>query len=580
MNIFNFIRDKIIESCSVVATAEKWPAINPNAINAEQPKNADHGDIATNAAMVLASQVKQNPRQIAEKLTEQLSKIDIVASASIAGPGFINLKLADEIWQKQLMLISKDADAYAKTNIGKGHRANIEYVSANPTGPLHIGHARNAVCGDALANLMEFCGYDVTKEYYINDAGAQIDVLADSAYLRYLELYGKFNGEFPEGKYPGDYLIPPAQKLKDLHGDSLISMDETKRREIIKPFIINEMMDLIRHDLELLGIKQEVFTSEKSLHEKGLLEQLLKFLEEKELVYRGVLEPPKGKKPDDWEEREQLLFKTTQYGDDIDRPLQKSDGSWTYFASDIAYMKEKLDRNFDYLAIFLGVDHGGYVKRLKSAAKALSSDKADVDVKLCQLVNYMKNGQPFKMSKRKGNFATVKDIVDLVGKDILRFIMLTRKNDATLDFGLDKVVEQSKDNPVFYVQYAHARAKSVLRNAAENTQDAFKLFEEGKADVSLISSNSELSLLKNLSSWPKQIEQAAESHEPHRIAYYLEALAAEFHGLWTKGKNEDIRFIIEDNPELTAARLTLVDATSKIIASGLRIIGVKAIDSM
>lgn len=580
MNLFNHIRDAIIKVCSELAVSENWPEISHAAITAERPKDPSHGDIASNAAMVLAPQLKQYPRQIAEKISSKLSETDIVEQANIAGPGFINVKLNNDIWQAQLIEICKDAEKYAKTDIGRGHKANIEYVSANPTGPLHIGHARNAICGDSLANLMDFCGYDVTREYYINDAGAQIDILAQSVFLRYLELFGKFEGEFPNGCYPGEYLIQPAHKLKEKYKDSLIKMSEAERNALIKPFIIKEMMDLICTDLDSLDIHHEIFTSEQSLHDKGLIEKLVKYLQEKDLVYRGVLEPPKGKKPDDWEEREQLLFRTTEYGDDIDRPLQKSDGNWTYFAAEIAYIKEKLDRQYDYLAMILGADHQGYVKRLKAGAKALSGDRADIDVKFCGLVNLLKNGKPLKMSKRKGTFAPLKEIVDTVGKDIIRFIMLTRKNEIPLDFDLDKVVEQSKDNSVFYVQYAHARAKSVLRNAAEHYPEAYKIFEAAKANLALINTESELALIKTLSYWPKQVEQAAQSHEPHRIVYYVENLAAEFHSLWNKGKDEDIRFIVENNAEHTAARLTLVDATSKIIKSALKIIGVTALDSM
>lgn len=580
MNLFNIIRDKIIIVCSQIAMEENWHIPNMDNIATEQPKNANHGDIATNAAMILAGQVKHKPRDIAEKITHKLAEDELMEEINIAGPGFINITLKKDIWLKQLTAINNDAAKYAQTNIGEGKRANIEFVSANPTGPMHIGHARNAVCGDALANLMDFCGYKVTKEFYINDAGGQIDQLAKSVYLRYLELFGKFDGSFPINCYPGEYLIPPARKLKEKYGDSLLNMNEAQKNELIKPFIVKEMMDLIKQDLKLLGIEHEIFTSEKELHDEHAIDKVVKFLEEKQLVYRGILDAPKGKKPDDWEEREQLLFKTTKYGDDIDRPLQKSDGSWTYLAADIAYMKDKLDRNYDYLAIFLGADHGGYVKRLKAAAKALSDNKADIDVKICQLVNYLKNGQPLKMSKRSGNFSTVKDIVNAVGKDIIRFIMLTRKNDVPLDFDLDKVIEQSKDNPVFYVQYAHARAKSVIRNAKDQCPEAIKILQSGKVDLNLINTNSELSLIKNLSYFPRQIEQAALSHEPHRIAYYLETIASEFHSLWNKGKDEDIRFIIEHNPELTASRLLLVEAVSKIIASGLKLIGVQAVDSM
>ena len=579
MNLFNVVKDKIIAICQEIGKQENWTECRFDVINTEQPKNPEHGDMATNAAMVLAGQVKQNPRQLADRIASELEKDDEIQSTSVAGPGFINIVLKKEIWLEQIKLINNDVETYAKTDIGKGLKANIEFVSTNPTGPMHIGHARNAVCGDALASLLKFCGYDVTKEYYVNDAGAQIGVLTESVFIRYLELFGRFTGEFPEGCYPGDYLIPPARKLKELHNDKLIDMKAEKRNEIIRPFIIEEMMSLIRHDLELLGVKHETFVSEQSLHDAKEIDKLAKYLEEKNLVYRGVLEPPKGQKPDDWEEREQLLFRTTNFGDDVDRPLQKSDGTWTYFAADIAYMKHKLDRKFDYLAIFLGADHGGYVKRLKAAAKVLSENKADIDVKLCQLVNYLKDGKQLKMSKRAGTFATVKDIVDMLGKDIVRFMMLTRKNDVVMDFDVDKVVEHSKDNPVFYVQYAHARAKSVLRGAKEELKDAYQIYQSCRANLDLINTKAELNLIKTLSSWPRQIEQAAQSHEPHRIAYFLENLAAEFHSLWSN-KKENIKFLIPDNPALTAVRLTLVDATSKIIKSGLKLIGVDAMESM
>lgn len=462
------------------------------------------------------------------------------------------------------------------SDIGTGQTVNVEYVSANPTGPMHVGHGRGAVVGDALALLLAKAGYKVTKEYYINDAGAQVDVLARSAYLRYREAFGE-TIEIPEGLYPGDYLVPVGEKLKETFGDKWLNAEEGDYLEEIKAFSINAMMDLIREDLAVLGVTHDVFSSEKELVENGGVDKAITYLEERGLIYTGVLEPPKGKKPEDWEPRPQLLFKASEFGDDVDRPLKKSDGSGTYFASDIAYHFDKFQRGSDQLIDVMGADHGGYVKRMKAAVKAMSEGKAELDIKLAQMVNLMDNGEPVKMSKRAGTFITLREVIDKVGKDVVRFIMLTRKNDAQLEFDFTKVTEQSKDNPVFYVQYAHARCHSVFRKADEEFTDLDRTETAlAKADLSLLNDESELTLMRLMAEWPRLIEAAAESHEPHRITYYLYDLASEFHSLWNKGTGDvSLRFLHADNLELTKARLALLKAVSLVIASGLLVLGVE-----
>lgn len=583
MNIFKDFQTTIKDIITSLSNDGSLPeGLDLKNITTEAPRDSSHGDIATNAAMVLVKQAKMKPRDIAELIASGLEKSDNVDKVDIAGPGFINIRLKTDFIQNQVCVILENGLDYGRSKYGKKEKVNVEYVSANPTGPLHVGHCRGAVFGDALATLLDYVGFDVAKEYYINDAGGQINTLAQSAYYRYLEALGEDVGEIPEGLYPGKYLIPVGEALAEKYDDSLKGKDENEWLEDLKAFASSAMMDLVRDDLETLGIKHEVFFSEKSMHDNGDIQKGLEALEEKGLIYTGVLEAPKGKLPDDWEERPQTLFKSTQFGDDVDRALKKSNGDWTYFAADVAYHKNKMDRGFNQQIDVWGADHGGYVKRVQSVLTALSDGNASLDVKLCQMVKLMRDGEPVKMSKRSGNFITLRDIVDEVGKDVVRFIMLTRKNDASLEFDFTKVTEQSKDNPVFYVQYGHARVFSVLKKA----KDAFKNIDVSdiglkNADLSLLNDESELQLIKAMVNWPRIVESAAISHEPHRISYYLYDLASEFHGLWNKGNDRvDLRFIIDDNADVTLARLAMIRAFSNIIASGLGILGVEPVNEM
>lgn len=583
MNIFKEFQNNIKDIITSLVEAEKLPeGMELKNITTEAPRDASHGDIATNAAMVLVKQAKMNPREIASLIAVKLDNIETVETVEIAGPGFINIRLKNEFIQKQIATVLKQGVNYGRSDIGAAEKVNVEYVSANPTGPLHVGHCRGAVFGDALATLLDYAGYDVTKEYYINDAGGQIDVLARSAYLRYLEALGEEIGEIPEGLYPGAYLIPVGEALVEKYGDALKGKEESEWLGDVRTFAADQMMELVRSDLKTLGIEQEVFFSETSLHENGDIQAGLDALTGKGLIYTGVLEPPKGKLPDDWEERPQTLFKSTQFGDDVDRALKKSNGAWTYFAADVAYHKNKMDRGFNNQIDVWGADHGGYVKRVQSVLTALSDGKAALDVRLCQMVKLLRDGEPVKMSKRSGNFITLRDIVDEVGKDVVRFIMLTRKNDASLDFDFAKVTEQSKDNPVFYVQYGHARVYSVLKRAKEAFPDIITSDDVlAEADLSMLADESELQLIKTMINWPRIVESAAIAHEPHRISYYLYDLASEFHALWNKGNDRvDLRFIIEDNKEITLSRLAMIKAFSYIIASGLAILGVEPLKEM
>jgi arginyl-tRNA synthetase len=502
-----------------------------------------------------------------------------VERAEVAGPGFLNLRLAASVWQALPKAILSDGSAYGKSTMGQGKKVNVEYVSANPTGPLHVGHTRGAVFGDALASLLDYAGFDVTREYYINDGGAQVDVLARSVYLRYLEAHGQ-EVAFEDGTYPGDYLIQVGQDLKDKVGDKYVGKGEEVWLEEIRDFATEAMMELIRADLAQLGVKMDKFFSEKSLYGTGLIEAAIKDLDDKGLIYRGVLEPPKGKKPEDWEPREQTLFKSTEHGDDVDRPIMKSDGSWTYFAPDIAYHYDKVQRGYDLLIDVFGADHGGYVKRMKAAVSALSNGRTPLDIKLTQLVKLWKNGEPFKMSKRAGTFVTLRDVVDLVGPDVTRFVMLTRKNDAPLDFDFDKVLEQSKDNPVFYVQYAHARVNSVLRKATEAgvaVDDATL----AAVDLSDMTHESELAVARKLAEWPRLVEIAARTNEPHRVAFYLYELASDLHALYNKGNDvPELRFLQEGNTHATQAKIALARSVSVVISSGLGILGVTPVEEM
>ncbi len=580
MNRFEQVREGILGCVHELVEEGYVPGDVPmDAITAEPPKDKSHGDIATNAAMVLAKPAKKNPREIAEKLVEKCERLDGIAQIQIAGPGFINLTFTHAFWQRLITVILEEGIAYGTTDSGRGTKVNVEYVSANPTGPMHIGHARGAVVGDVLANVLAKAGYDVTREYYINDAGAQVDTLARSAYLRYREACGEAI-EIPEGYYPGDYLKVVGQSLQAKHGNDLLEHEEAEWLPVVKNVALQAMLELIRQDLADLGVHHDVFTSEQFLHDAGAIETAIGELETIGLVYEGVLEPPKGKQPEDWEPREQTLFKSTMFGDDVDRPLKKADGSYTYFAADIAYLKHKLGRGFEHLVLGLGADHGGYVKRMKAATKALSHGKVDIQIILHQLVKLFENGREFKMSKRAGTFVTVRDMIDTVGKDPLRFTMLTRKADAVLDFDVALALEQTKDNPVFYVQYAHARIHSVLRHAFElvgpDVRDRIKL-----ADFSLLQQEAELHLLKTMAEWPRVVDMAAKHAEPHRIAYYLQTLASDFHQLWTIGnKDAAMRFITPEDEMTTLARLAMITACATTIASGLHVMGVEPVERM
>ncbi|MEP1495721.1 arginine--tRNA ligase [Pseudophaeobacter sp.] len=519
------------------------------------------------------------PAEAQARLAAKLAEDTRISSAEVAGPGFLNLRLAPVVWQGVLGAVLGAGTDYGRANLGQGKKVNVEYVSANPTGPLHVGHTRGAVFGDALASLLGYAGYDVTREYYINDGGGQVDVLARSVYLRYQEAHGQ-EVAFADGTYPGDYLVPVGQALKDKVGDAYVDQPEDVWLADVREFSTDAMMALIREDLAMLGIKMDVFYSEKSLYGTGKIEAALAELESKGLIYQGVLEPPKGKKPDDWEPREQTLFKSTDHGDDVDRAVKKSDGAWTYFAPDIAYHYDKISRGFDELIDVLGADHGGYVKRMKAAVSALSDGKVPLDIKLCQLVKLFKDGQEFKMSKRAGTFVTLRDVVDAVGPDVTRFMLLTRKNDQGFDFDLDKALEQSKDNPIFYVQYANARICSTLRKAEEAgiaTNDPVL----AAADLAEVSHPAQLAVIKKLAEWPRQIEIAARTNEPHRVAFYLYDLASELHGLYHLGKTEfGLRFVNESSETATHANLALARSVSIVISAGLGILGVKPAQEM
>ncbi len=546
---------------------------------AEPPRDPSHGDVSTNAAMVLAKVAGLPPRKLAELLCGKLAAAQDVEAAEIAGPGFINLRLAPTIWPKFLASALALGDGFGHSTLGKGEKVNVEYVSANPTGPLHVGHCRGAVFGDALASLLAATGYAVSKEYYINDAGAQVDTLARSAHLRYLEALGQNIGEIPAGLYPGDYLKAVGQALAAAHGTKFVNRPESEWLEPVRAMAIAMMMDLIRDDLAALNIRQEVFFSEKSLHTSGAVDETLASLTRAGHVYQGRLDPPKGEVPEDWEDREQTLFRATAFGDDVDRPLKKSDGSFTYFASDVAYSRDKISRGFKQLIYILGADHGGYVKRLQAVASAIAGEgRVQVIVRLCQLVKLFRNGEPVRMSKRAGEFVTLRDVVDEVGPDVVRFMMLYRKNEAPLDFDFAKVTEQSKDNPVFYVQYAHARICSVLRNAES---EGYGAPGDGEVQFNLLTDEAELSVIKRLAAFPRLMEAAALAHEPHRISFYLYDLASDFHALWNRGKEAPhLRFIIPAQRHLTMTRMAFLRAIRYSLANGLGILGVRPVEEM
>jgi len=554
----------------------------------EPPKDPTHGDMATNAAMVLAKEAKAKPRDLADNIADKLRADPLVAKVDVAGPGFINLTLKPTAWFDALRDVVREGSAYGSSAIGGGEKINVEYVSANPTGPMHVGHCRGAVFGDALASLLAIAGYDVTKEYYINDAGAQVDVLARSAFLRYREALGENIGEIPEGLYPGDYLKPVGVALASQHGDKLLKQSEAEWLPLVRDTAISMMMEMIKGDLAALNIKHDVFFSERSLIAGGVdqVGATITELRDKGDVYEGRLPPPKGAPVEDYEDREQTLFRATAFGDDVDRPLKKSDGSYTYFASDIAYHRNKYDRGFRGMVDVWGADHGGYIKRVQAAIKAVTDGQGTLDVKIVQLVKLLRNGEPVKMSKRSGDFVTLREVVDEVGSDAVRFMMLFRKNDAVLDFDLAKVLEQSKDNPVFYVQYGHARGHSIFKNARETVPSLPEADQPRRdflanAKIERLDDPVELSLIRQLAQYPRMLEAAALAHEPHRIAFYLYDLASEFHALWTKGRDlPHLRFIIDNDAEITVARLALVQGVVSVLASGLAVLGVHAPNEM
>ena len=553
-------------------------------ISLEPPKDASHGDLATNAAMVLAKAAGKPPRALAERLAPLIAADSYVDKVEVAGRGFINLTLSRAWWPSVLRMLLGQGGAYGKSAIGKGEAINLEYVSANPTGPLHVGHTRGAVFGDALANLLSFTGFAVTREYYVNDAGAQVDALARSAFLRYREALGDKIGEIPEGLYPGDYLKPVGEELAVQHGKELLSLPEQKWLPIVRATAFKTILAMIKDDLNALGIHHDVFFSERSLSEgtRDEIAETINDLKARGLIYEGRLPPPKGKVDEDWEDREQLLFRSTEFGDDMDRPLVKSDGTYSYFAGDIAYHRDRFQRGFKSMIDVFGADHGGHVRRMKAAVAALTESQAKLDIKICQLVRLFRAGEPVKMSKRAGTFVTLREVVNEVGAGPVRFMMLYRKNDAPLDFDFVKVTEQSRDTPVFYVQYAHARASSVLRNVREIFPDLD--VDEGAlagGDLSRLTDEAEIALIRRLAQFPRVVEAASLAHEPHRIAFYLCDLAADFHSLWNRGKDlPQLRFIYENDRELTRARVALVAGTKRVLSSGLGILGVEALHEL
>ncbi|MFN5996775.1 MAG: arginine--tRNA ligase [Paracoccaceae bacterium] len=579
MNLFADIRALVVAELEGLMADGVLPAgLDLSAVAVEPPRDQGHGEMATNAAMVLAKPSGMQPRAIADALAARLMADPRVAGADVAGPGFLNLRLEPVAWQGLVRAVLVQRTAYGRSSLGTGRRVNVEFVSANPTGPMHVAHARGAVVGDALAALLAYAGYEVTREYYVNDGGGQVDVLARSAYERYREAHG-LSPEIAEGLYPGDYLIPVGQALKDKYGDSLLEQPESVWLADVRVLSTDLMMAMIREDLAALGVAMDVYSSEKALYGTGQIEAAIERLRGLGLIYQGTLEPPKGKAPEDWEAREQTLFRSTAFGDDQDRPVQKSDGSWTYFAPDIAYHYNKVMRGFDELINIFGADHSGYVKRLKAVVSALSENRVTLDIKLIQLVKLLKGGQIVKMSKRAGTFVTLRDLIDEVGPDVVRFVMLTRKNDVALDFDFDKVTEQSKDNPVFYVQYANARVNSILRKARETGLDVSDAALSA-AHLAHLGHEAELEVIRKLGEWPRLVEIAAKGHEPHRVAFYLYELASDFHGLWNKGNDDDSLRFLQGDTAISAAKIALVRAVGVVICAGLGILGVTPVEEM
>jgi len=588
-NIFATILDKVRAANNTLIAEGALPAgIDQSRVVVEPPREAAHGDMATNAAMVLAKDARKKPRELADVIAEKLRADALVAKVEVAGPGFINLTLRPAAWIGALRTVLAAGGDYGRGQVGQGAPVNVEYVSANPTGPMHVGHCRGAVFGDALANLLAVAGFAVTREYYINDAGAQVDLLARSAFLRYREALGEDIGAIPEGLYPGDYLKPVGAALAAEFGHDLLNWPDERRLPLIRQKAVGMMMASIREDLAALNVKHDVFFSERSLTggDAELVAQTIADLRAQGHVFEGRLPPPKGAPVEDWEDREQTLFRATDFGDDVDRPLMKSDGSYTYFAADIAYHKNKFDRGFANMIDVWGADHGGYVKRMQAAVKAVSAGKGALDVKIVQLVKLLRGGEPVKMSKRAGEFVTLREVVDEVGRDAVRFMMLYRKNDAVLDFDLAKVIEQSRDNPVFYVQYGHARGRSVFRNAREvvpdlPTEGAARAAALSRAPLERLEDTGELALMRRIALYPRLVEAAAIAHEPHRVAFYLYELASDFHAQWNRGKDTPhLRFIIQNDPMMTVARLALVQGVVTVLASGLALLGVEAPEEM
>ena len=592
MNVFSHFRDEIAGMIERLSVAGALPAgLDTARVTVEPPRDAAHGDLATNAAMVLAKAAGKPPRAIAEALVAELSRHEAIEAAEIAGPGFINLRVRADFWRARLIDVLEAGAAYGDSGLGKGEPINVEYVSTNPTGLLHVGHARGSVFGDVLASLLVKAGFKVTREYYVNDAGKQVEALRDSFIGRLKQQSGEPIPDSAFGstyQYPGEEIADAARAALAADGErwrgiALAAPPSAAELDDAQRFAVAYMMDRIREDLAALGVRHDVFTSERhDLVEKGKVDAALETLKKLGHIYTGTLDPPKGKVPEDWEPREQTLFRATSFGDDVDRPLKKSDGSWTYFASDIAYHLDKFRRGFRTMIDVWGADHGGYVKRVAAAVKAVTGGEGTLDVKVCQIVRFLDKGEPVRMSKRAGNVITVRDMVERVGKDVMRLIMLTRKNDAPFDFDLAKVQEQSKDNPVFYIQYAHARCCSVFRQA----KDVFPAIDSKDSrlmgiSLNLLTDSGELGLIKALAAWPRTVEAAAEAHEPHRLAFYLNDVAAAFHGHWNRGKDEaGLRFIVEGNEPLTLARLALVRGVQLVIASGLKVIGVTPVEEM